>query len=83
MAKNMYIVEPDNCGKLFLVEGTRINHIPNPEALKYLQQEYKAVTGSDIPARKIGSKSAPEGFRLFQALGQEEMWHQMVEPTIK
>ena len=79
----LYIVEPDNCGKLFLVDGTRINHIPNPEALKYLQQEYRAVTGTNIPARKIGSKKYPEGLRLFQALGHEELYRSSVEPTSK
>lgn len=78
----MYLVEPDNCGKNFLVHGANINHVPNPEALKYLLREYKEVTGSDMPNRKIGSKKNPEGLRLFQALGHEDLYKKEVEPYI-
>lgn len=78
-----YVLHPDQCGNLFYVSDHNITHIPNMEALKYLQQEYKAVTGIDLPMRSIGSKSAPEGLRVFQALGKEDLWHELVEPTIK
>lgn len=78
-----YILHPDKCEKLFYVTDGHINHIPNTEALKYLQREYKEVTGTDMPARAIGSKKYPEGLRLFQAMGYDDLYNQMVAPTAK
>ena len=78
-----YILHPDKCGNLFYVSDHDITHIPNEEALKYLQSEYKAVTGIDIPMRAMGSKSAPMGLRLFQALGKEDLYNEKVAPTSK
>lgn len=78
-----FVVHPDKCGKLFFVSGAHINHIPNEEALKYLKKAYKSATGADIPMFAMGSKKAPEGLRLFQALGQETLYNKEVKPTIK
>lgn len=74
----MYILNPDQSGHLFLIDGSRVNHIPNEEALKYLQQEFKAVTGLDITIREIGTPETPEGFRLLQALGYEKLYKEIV-----
>ena len=57
------------CNFMVYVCGDSVHDIANPEALKYLNEVYKAVHGKDIPCLEMsGSRETPEFQRFLQAI---------------
>ena len=73
-----FIFHPDQCGHLFYVCGGNISYIPHEDGVKELDWAYKKCNGTDLPHLEDGSPDAPWGFRLFQAMGHEDLYQEIV-----
>jgi len=73
-----FIFHPDQCGHLFYVCGGNISYIPHEDGVKELDWAYKKCNGTDLPHLEDGSPDAPWGFRLFQAMGHEALYREIV-----
>jgi hypothetical protein len=74
-----FIFHPDQSGHLFYVCGGHISYIPHEDGVKELDWAYKKCHGTDLPHLEDGSPDAPWGWRLFQAMGQEDLYNEIVK----
>ena len=72
------ILHPDECGTLFYVCGTDIVPLGHPDQMNAVDM-LGDKCGTEIPHVEMGTKSAPWGWRFFQACGKGDLYEEVVE----
>lgn len=73
-----FIINPDESGTLFYVNGADITHLDHPDNLHALEKAAE-LCGVNLPHINLGTKAAPWGFRLFEALGHSDLYHEWID----